>query len=110
MISYLKMGDNLIPHDNVSSVDLSRIDQDQVTVHTRDGRAFVAYGFDAVEVVMATKPSSYEGLRMVWRRWDWALHNLIAHPAMQILAWCGQGHLAVRLHDATTPRPRGVKQ
>lgn len=110
MSSYLKLADSLIPHANVSSIDLSRIDQDVVTVHTRDGRAFVAYGFDAVEIVMATKPSSYEGLRMVWRRWDWALHNLVAHPLMQIMAWCGMGRQAVRLHDWSTPRPRGVRK
>lgn len=50
------------------------------------------------------------GLRMVWRRWDWALHNLVAHPLMQIMAWCGMGRQAVRLHDWSTPRPRGVRK
>jgi len=107
MTRAVKVGDLLIPIENVSSVDVGKLDEDQVTVHTKDQRAFMAYGFDAVEIAMFYKPSAYEGLRMSWSRWDWAVHNLVAHPLMQVLAWLGQGKLGVRLHDATTPRPRG---
>ena len=109
MTRALKAGDALIPLENVSSLRLVDAEHDQVEIHTKDGRAFVAYGFDAVEAIMWLKPSAYEGLRMAWRRWDWAVHNLVAHPVMQIMAWCGLGRAAVRLHDRTTPRPRGIK-
>ena len=36
---------------------------------------------------------------------DWAVHNLVGHPLMQILTWLGKPELGVRVHDATTPRP-----
>lgn len=34
----------------------------------------------------------------------WAVHNLIAHPAGEVLHWIGLGRLGGRLHDATIPR------
>ena len=110
MTRALKAGSSLVPLENVSSVDIEGAGRDSVVIHTKDGRAFAAYGFDAVEAVMWYKPSAYEGLRMIWRRWDWALHNLVAHPLMQIIAWLGMGRRAVQLHDATTPRPRGRQE
>ena len=34
---------------------------------------------------------------------NWPVHNLIAHPLMQILHWVGLSGLGDRLHDATLP-------
>jgi hypothetical protein len=106
MTRALKAGTALIPLEEVEALDLTWIKEDYVVISTKSGRHYQATGFDAVEAVMWFKPSAVEGVRLSWRKWDWALHNLVAHPAMQILAFVGLGRLAVRLHDATTPRPR----
>jgi len=34
----------------------------------------------------------------------WAVHNLIAHPIMEILRWFGLSKLGDWLHDETVPR------
>lgn len=36
---------------------------------------------------------------------SWAIHNLIGHPAMQILSWFGLTKLGLKIHDATCPMP-----
>jgi hypothetical protein len=42
------------------------------------------------------------------KKWDqdfqWTVHNMIAHPIMQVLSWFGYSKLGDRLHDATVPR------
>jgi hypothetical protein len=32
-----------------------------------------------------------------------AVHNIIAHPLMEVLSWVGLSKLGERLHDATLP-------
>lgn len=34
----------------------------------------------------------------------WAVHNLIAHPASEVLYWIGLGRLGFWFHDATIPK------
>lgn len=34
---------------------------------------------------------------------NWPMHNIVAHPLMQILEWIGLVSLAGKLHDATLP-------
>ncbi|SFD67068.1 hypothetical protein SAMN05660831_02065 [Thiohalospira halophila DSM 15071] len=34
---------------------------------------------------------------------NWPVHNLIGHPAMQLLRWAGARELAQRVHDGTLP-------
>jgi hypothetical protein len=34
---------------------------------------------------------------------SWKVHNLLAHPAMEVLSWFGAVELGNRLHDATLP-------
>lgn len=64
------------------------------------------HDFAALELVWTLKPSALEGKRFRWYKHAWAFHNLIAHPVMQLLAWCGLYTQAMWVHDATTPRPR----
>ena len=90
----------------MSEIRLGEIERGEVTLVAAGGREFVARGFDAVEAVMLTRPGALEGRRLRWRKGAWAMHNILAHPAMQVLAWLGHGRAAVRLHDATTPFPR----
>ena len=45
-----------------------------------------------------------------WRtKFEWAIHNLIAHPVMEFLSWFGLAKLGDRLHDATVPRAERVR-
>lgn len=102
-------GDEIIPVSQITGIDISRLlDQESVVVKTANG-AFTATGFHAIEVVMALKPSAVEGRRLRWRKGAWAIHNMVGHPVMQILAWFGFGAAGVRFHDWTTPKPLGFR-
>jgi hypothetical protein len=100
--------DQLIPIRLIDRIDISKIEQGEVTVFSA-GAEYVARGFDAIEVVMALKPSALEGRRLKWKRGAWAFHNVVGHPAMQLLAWMRLYKAAMWLHDVTTPTPRGFK-
>lgn len=105
----LKAGDHLIPLDNIQHVVIGSIEQAEVEIVTHAGVSYTALGFDALEAVMIFKPSALEGRRLRWKKGAWAFHNIFGHPVMQFLAWIGLGRLAVKLHDATTPTPRGFR-
>jgi hypothetical protein len=102
----LKVGERLIQFVDVDDLDLSDLENEHVRITRKDGKVFDAYGFDAIEAVMALKPSALEGRRLKWQKGAWAFHNMIGHPWMQILAWLGFTRRAIKFHDDTTPRPR----
>lgn len=106
-IRAIKAGDRLIPIENVDYITIDDIEQEVVRVVTKTEWSFEARGFDAIEIVMALKPSAMEGRRLKWRKHAWAFHNLIGHPVMQVMAWLGFKKAAIRFHDYTTPTPRG---
>ena len=35
---------------------------------------------------------------------NYAVHNIIAHPLMEVLKWIGQDTLANKVHDKTLPK------
>lgn len=105
----LKAGNLLIPFREVKSVDITAIEEAKAEITTYNGEKHVASGFDAIEAVMALKPSAMEGRRLRWKKGAWAFHNLVGHPVMQILAWLGFKRSAIWVHDATTPTPRGPR-
>lgn len=35
---------------------------------------------------------------------NYAVHNIIAHPLMEILTWIGKDTLANKIHDKTLPK------
>jgi len=105
----LKAGDKLVPFHDVKEVDISCVEYAEVTITTHSGDIYVARGFDAIEAVMAIKPSALEGRRLKWQQGAWAFHNLVGHPLVQILAWMGFKKRAIWLHDVTTPTPRGFR-
>lgn len=37
------------------------------------------------------------------KRFQWTLHNVVAHPVMEILTQVGLSKLGTRVHDATLP-------
>lgn len=105
---FLAAPDRLIPVDRIRFVDTSELDRLRVRVATDDGEWTLA-GPAAIDAVWQLKPSALEGRRFRWIRHAWAFHNLVAHPAMQLLAFAGHAKLGVRLHDATIPRPLGPR-
>ena len=40
---------------------------------------------------------------------NYAVHNIIAHPLMEILSWIGKNDLANKIHDQTLPK-KGVSE
>jgi len=104
---FVRAGARLVAVDAITSVDCSRIEALEVTVHHRDG-VDVASGPDAIELMMAVRPAALEGKRLRFARHAWAVHNLVGHPLMQILVWIGARQLGLAVHDATVPRPRGA--
>lgn len=47
--------------------------------------------------------------RIDWAKFMWAVHNLVGHPLMQILALFKFYDAAFWVHDVTVPKPRGAK-
>ena len=39
---------------------------------------------------------------------NWPMHNIVAHPLMQVFNWLGMNGLATKVHDATLPSNAGV--
>ncbi|MFZ2619475.1 MAG: hypothetical protein WAX89_01230 [Alphaproteobacteria bacterium] len=121
--AFLKAGEELIPVAHITRVDISDVENARVVLHHTHGVA-VATGFFAFEALMVLKPSAMEGKRLRWQKHAWAVHNLIGHPVLQVLAftanvlrWCRLPQRIYQplfmwgmwVHDATVPRPLGVK-
>jgi len=106
---FIKAGDLIIPLRDVESVDISRLEEEGVAVISYAGKKADARDFDAFEAVMLIHPAALEGRRLRWAKHAWAFHNLVAHPLMQVMVWVGFKKLAIRLHDATVPKPVGIR-
>ena len=102
----LKAGNSLIPFSRVREVRVDDIENEIAFIIDLDGVAHKAEGNDAIEAIMALKPSTLEGRRLKWNKNAWVVHNLIGHPVMQMLAFLGLKRHAIWFHDVTTPRPR----
>jgi hypothetical protein len=103
---FLRAGERLVAVSAIVWVDCARAETLEVALHHAGG-VDVARGPDAIEALMALKPSALEGRRMRFARRAWAVHNLVGHPVMQLLAWMGLRELGLGVHEATVPRPRG---
>lgn len=100
-------GTRLIPETAIVSVDTQRLEELEVALLLTDGTTAVAQGLDAIEAVLRLKPSAFEGRRLAFAKGAWVIHNLVAHPLMQILALFGCYRWAFWVHDRTVPRPLG---
>jgi len=86
---------------------VSRVEEALITVHY-EGQTEEVVGVQAIEILMQLRPSVLEGRRMRWAKHRWILHNVVAHPTMQILALLKLYKAAMWVHDVTVPRPKGV--
>ena len=107
--SFITASDLLIPLAAVESVDMAQIEQGYVDVTYSGGQTRRAHDFDAFEIVMLLNPAAVEGRRLRFARHAWAVHNLLAHPLMQIMVWLGFRRQALWLHDITVPKPVGIR-
>ncbi len=62
-------------------------------------------GPEAIDLIMRLCPEALEGKKLKYLRHRWAVHNLIGHPLMQILAWLHLTPLGLKIHDLTVPNP-----
>jgi hypothetical protein len=99
----------LIAPDNVLAIDTSDLENLRIVVTTKTHEDVEVTGIQALEAVMLMKPSAFENRRMKWAKHVWSIHNLIGHPLMQILAYLRLYKTAIKIHDATVPRPKGKK-
>lgn len=106
---FVKAGQAIIRVADIVKVDVGRLEYGTARVTLADGTAYEAQEFDAFEIVMLLHPSALEGRRLRWAKNAWAFHNLVAHPLMQLLVWCGFKKAGIWLHDATVPKPVGLR-
>ena len=87
----------------------TNIDHNYVNTTSSSCKDYTVSGFAALELVWLLKPSALEGKRLTWQKNSWIIHNLIAHPLMQLLALVGLYKQAIWIHDITVPKPIGLK-
>jgi hypothetical protein len=97
----------LVHRDKVSYIDLTRVGEAHLVIHY-EGKSEEVTGIQAIEILMQLRPSALEGHRMRWVKGAWILHNVVAHPVMQLLALFKLYGPAMWLHDATVPKPKSV--
>lgn len=107
MTTFVTIGGIVMNVDNIAKVEFSDIEDLHIVVYPKGGLPISVIGLQAIELMMAIKPSALESWRMRWKKRAWMVHNLLGHPLMQIAALLGQYELAMWLHDVTAPRPLG---
>lgn len=106
-MNFVRVGTDLIvASTEIVDLDCSQLESYRVSVTLRSGQVHALEGQQAFDLVMAVKPSAFEGKRFRFARHAWAFHNLVAHPLLQVLAWAGFAKLGFKIHDSTVPRPR----
>jgi len=106
---FVLIEDRVINADTIATIDLANVEDLRLTVRRKDGETHLVYGIQTIDILMALKPSALESRRLKWPRFAWTIHNLVGHPLMQLLAYFKKYKLAMKVHDATIPRPRGRK-
>lgn len=104
--NFIRVGADLVVEESeILELDCTELQSYRVSVLLCSGRGLNLEGQQALDLVMAVKPSAVEGKRLRFARQAWAFHNLIAHPGLQLLVWLGFTKLGMKLHDSTVPRP-----
>lgn len=107
---FFRSGDRLIPVSRVSELDLSRLDTHaELRVELTDDATVILSGVAALDLVYQLAPFALEGRRLRWQRRAWSVHNLVAHPLLEVLARLGRARWGLAVHDALSPRPVGVR-
>lgn len=106
-MKFVSCNDQIVNIDTISYITFDSLVPDGfITINYYDGRDERVQGQEAVDIVMRLCPSALEGRRLKFLKHRWAIHNLIGHPLMQLLAWLGCRSWGLRVHDATVPTPQ----
>jgi hypothetical protein len=106
---FFESGNELYAISKIIRVDLSRIQDLIVYAYYADASKVKLEGVDAINFLYRYHPSALEGKRLRWIKYGWMFHNLVGHPLMQILALFRFYKTAIKVHEATIPKPRGEK-
>lgn len=108
---FVQLGDHTVVHtDEINWIDIRKVEDLILIVHWGEHQQAIVSGIHAIDLLMVVKPSVLEGKRLKWHRHRWAIHNLVGHPVMQILAWLKKPRWALSVHDRTIPKPIGRKK
>jgi hypothetical protein len=88
----------------VAVADFSRIAELKARVTLTTGEVLPLSGSHALEAAYILHPSVVEGQHLRFARHAWALHNLLGHPVMQLLAFCKLYKQAMWVHEVTVPK------
>lgn len=103
---FLLTDTGIIRTDRIDYLDLTSLESRIVRVYLKYRREpLTVSGFAALEFVYRIHPSALEGRRLKWKKYAWAVHNLIAHPVLQICAFLGFYKFGMWVHDVTVPKP-----
>ena len=107
---YLQTADSQWERAEVHRFNTDKLESEGIVrVYLDGGYGVKLRGVAAIDFLMDHAPYALEGKNLRWRRWDWAFHNFVAHPLMQLLAFCHLHRWAFAVHDYTIPRPKGIK-
>jgi hypothetical protein len=110
-VTFVKNGQHVIPITDIRFLDYSRISELVITVETFSGVRYVFRNIDAIEVALQVKPDLIEGVPSIkWKKFSWFVHNVFAHPLMQILCLVKMYRLAFYIHDKTVPGTKSLKE
>lgn len=104
---FVQLGNRLVRQEDIESVDLLDLTNGRIFVLMKGQcMAIEVVGVQALDAIMQLHPSAVEGIRFKYGWNAWVVHNLVAHPIMQIMALIGLPKLGLAIHDITVPRPR----
>jgi hypothetical protein len=107
---FVNINSHIVKIDSVKRVDISTLFTESIIVVLEDNSEHLVSGFAALEILYLICPSVLEGNQNIrFKKHMWAIHNLFAHPLMQILAWFRLYKQAIWIHNITVPNPRGFK-
>lgn len=109
-VKFVNINSQIVKLNDIKKIDLSLLKTETIIVTMEDGEQHSVDGFAALELIYLLKPSILEGNPDIrFKKHMWAIHNIIAHPLMQILAWLKLYVQAIWIHDVTVPKPKGFK-
>ena len=105
-VEFFRHGNILLPVSHIASINLDDLEKTGCAIITLvNEKALCLSIVDSYDLIMQIKPSALEGKRLKWLKNKWLIHNMVGHPAMQLLAFFGFGRLGIKIHEATIPTP-----
>ena len=109
--NFVDIGSQIILLSDIHKIDLSKLISETIDVTLVSGEVVEVTGFPALQLLYLVSPSTLEGKPNIrFKKHYWAIHNIVAHPLMQILAWCKCYKQAMWIHNVTVPTPIGFKK